>query len=276
MLCGALASALTVLAMGRWPYGHSDMLPTPLAVNRPAARSNVNAAGVSHAGHAVPASAAWAPATVPLGSGGTDVLAKLTATKATVVPRAPEQSNSLAIALTRALQFTTFVSLSDRKDPEGKFEAAAWAMACTQHNMKDDALRCRDERLRDPNYALTELQEAAGAGQPGAITELAVRYPMQWDTIVLSDGLMLGDHVYAMAAHGDVAGLELIKRFCRVPGACRDAEFSRNVLTALEFQFARNALPPAYIGQLEGTGADRQRAIERATALRRSLVGQRG
>ncbi|WP_121857858.1 hypothetical protein [Burkholderia sp. Nafp2/4-1b] len=197
----------------------------------------------------------------------------LTTTKAKVVRRGPDQSNSLAIALSRALQYPTFGALAQRRDPEGQFEAAAWAMACIQHHLKDDALRCGDEPLRAPDYALNLLRIAAGAGQPGAVLELAVRHPMQWNTIALPDGTMLTDHVYAMAAHGDIAALELIKNGCKVPGACRDPVFTRNVLTSLEYQFARDALPATYVGQLEGSEADRQRAIERATALRRFLPG---
>ncbi|RKT98970.1 hypothetical protein C7H84_33985 [Burkholderia sp. Nafp2/4-1b] len=85
---------------------------------------------------------------------------------------------------------------------------------------------------------------------------------------------MLADHVYAMAAHGDIAALELIKNACTVPGACSDPVFTRNVLTSLEYQFARDALPAAYVGQLEGADGERQRAIERATALRRAFPGR--
>ncbi|RKT98846.1 hypothetical protein C7H84_34740 [Burkholderia sp. Nafp2/4-1b] len=97
---------------------------------------------------------------------------------------------------------------------------------------------------------------------------------MQWNTIVLPDGMMLADHVYAMAAHGDITALELIKNGCKVPSACSDPVFTPNVLTSLEFQFAGDALPATYVGQLEGPNAERQRAIERATALRRSLLGR--
>ncbi|WP_121862420.1 hypothetical protein [Burkholderia sp. Nafp2/4-1b] len=97
---------------------------------------------------------------------------------------------------------------------------------------------------------------------------------MQRNTIALPDGMMLADHLYAMAAHGDIAALELIKNGCKVPGACSDPVFTRNVLTSLEYQFTRDALPAAYVGQLEGPDAERQRAIERATALRRSLPGR--
>ncbi|WP_205611512.1 hypothetical protein, partial [Burkholderia sp. Nafp2/4-1b] len=53
-----------------------------------------------------------------------------------------------------------------------------------------------------------------------------------------------------------------------------DPVFTRNVLTSLEYQFARDALPVAYVAQLEGPDAERQRAIERATALRRLLPGR--
>ncbi|RKT98671.1 hypothetical protein C7H84_35800 [Burkholderia sp. Nafp2/4-1b] len=206
--------------------------------------------------------------------GNVDVLAMLTTTKAKVVRRGPDQSNSLAIAVSRALQYPTFGALAQRRDPEGQFEAAAWAVACTQHHLKDDALRCGDAQSRAPDYALNLLRIAAGAGQPGAVLELAIRHPMQWNTIALPDGMMLADHVYAMAAHGDIAALELIKSACKTPGACSDPVFTRNVLTSLELQFARNALPTAYVGQLEGPDAERQHAIERATALRRSLPAQ--
>ncbi|KWN80131.1 hypothetical protein WM23_22235 [Burkholderia ubonensis] len=193
--------------------------------------------------------------------------------KAVVVPGTPDQSRTLTEALQRALKYPAFSALAKRSDPEGRFEAAAWALACTQHSLKDDAIRCEDAYLRDPEYAVNLERAAAGAGQRSAITELALKYKMQWSSIALPDGLTLADHLYAMAAHGDVRALALLAQSCSVPRACSDSIFTRDVLISLAYQFARSAQPADYIGQLQGSDAQRRLAIERATKLRHSLHG---
>ncbi|KVV41145.1 hypothetical protein WT27_12530 [Burkholderia territorii] len=177
----------------------------------------------------------------------------------------------MADALRQALTYSTFSSLTARLDPEGRFEAAAWAAACSERTLPDDAQRCNDAQLRDRQYAQNLLLAAAGSGQPGAVMELAVRHPLQWNAIALPDGTMLSEHLYVMAAHGDIGALELVKQSCFQPPGCRDAEFTRNVLTVLEYQSVRAALPDDYRSYLQGSDAERRRAIEQATQLRKTL-----
>ncbi|WP_155630699.1 hypothetical protein [Burkholderia territorii] len=258
--CGALACLVTLALIDRWPFA------SPQAQTSPNRSDDL---GAKREAVIEPIRAHIAANQEPANS--IDVLAQLRAARAAFIPRGPSQSDTMADALRQALTYSTFSSLVARLDPEGRFEAAAWATACSERTLPDGALRCNDAQLRDPQYAHNLLLAAAGAGQPGAVTELAVRHPLQWTAIALPDGTMLSEHLYAMAAHGDIGALEFLKQSCFRPPGCRDAEFTRNVLTALQYQSARAALPEDYVGYLQGSDAERRRAIEQATQLRKTL-----
>ncbi|RQR46421.1 hypothetical protein DIE19_35250 [Burkholderia sp. Bp9126] len=265
-VCGVLACVATLMATDRWPAHFPSANVTMgrasegVNVAVPQLGAQRQAAGASPASN---------------GSGGSDAL-ELVNARAAVAPSMPDQSSTLVEALQRALTYPASSALAKRSDPEGRFAAAAWAIACTQHNLKHNAIRCEDANLRDPHYALNLQRVVSGADPRDAIVELALKYRMRGNSIARPAGLTLADHRYAMAAHGDVRALVWFAQSCSVPGACSDAVFTRDVLISQAYQFARSARPAGYIGQLQGGDAPRRLAITRGTTLRRSLHGQQG
>ncbi|MFM0069158.1 hypothetical protein [Paraburkholderia aspalathi] len=199
-----------------------------------------------------------------------DVLAQLEAAHATpYVPNSTSQSTSLPEAFQRAMRTPAFDSLAGRTDPEGLFEAAAWAMACLQGEMPDAVIRCSDGRLRDPRYAEGMMARAAGAGQPGAILELAMRYPTQWNTISLDSGVMLEDAIYMLARHGDMRALDQLRQWCTAGNHCRDPLLTRNVLMLLMLRVPGDRYRPEDGERdIEGSADDQQRAATRVAEIR--------
>ncbi|KWN80133.1 hypothetical protein [Burkholderia ubonensis] len=257
-LFATLISIITIVLMGRWPMGY--VLP-PVSLS-PAASAPVAAAPMP-----VPAPSAVAgpPA------GALDVLAELTRPHMTpYVPRTPSQSKTLADALQRAIAYPVFEAFLSRHDPEGLIEAAAWATACQREVMPDSA-RCNDARLHEPGYADKLLTAAAAAGQPGAIIELAHRYPLMWSTIPLDGGVMLDDAVFVLGSHGDVTALALLRQLCTVPDACRDAPFTRDVLTVMVMRLMRVAIQPSMESRQPGRAEYWQRVTARATQVLTAL-----
>lgn len=255
VLFAVFICAIAAALVGRWPLVH--MAP-PVS-------------GVVTAPVAAAAAARPAPSVASVQAGMLDVLGELPRPHLTpYIPRTPAQSNTLAEALQRAVTYPVFDAVLARHDPEGLIEAAAWAVAC-QHEVMLEATRCDDARLREAGYADTLLESAAAAGQPGAIIELALRYPLMWSTIPLDGNVTLDDAVLMLGSHGDVTALDLLLQQCMVPDACRDASFTRDVLTVMIMHLARSPgeHPP---GETQRGHADYwQRVTLRATQVLKML-----
>ncbi|MFC0697354.1 hypothetical protein [Paraburkholderia humisilvae] len=256
ILTGAIVIALTSLLMGWWlPVHHaqsarqtasSDAPPLPAASDQ-----TIQASALS-----------FRPATV-------DVLAQLAAKRVTPwVPALASQSVTLSDALQRAMEIPVFDSLAIRTDPEALFETAAWAEACRHGGMSDAASRCGDSRLHDPGYADRMLARAAGAGQAGAIIELAMRYPTSWNSISMDNGVMLDDALYMLAQHGNLRALDLLRQWCTTANHCEEPMLTRNVLMLLMFRATSATYESSdATAAFEGDAADRQRAEARAARI---------
>lgn len=231
--------------------------------------------------------------------GALDVLAQL-ANQHQSLPgvRSSNQSPTLHDALQRAFQYPTFDQVAKRTDPEGLFEAAAWALACrgsiggaagtggtadipagrasrTPDTADGSRLRCSDARLASPGFGDRKLLEAVAAGQPGAALTWAQLHPTQWMDTALPDGTPFSDRLLAMAAHGDVTALLLWRQYCARPGACTEPVLTRNVLAVLAIERAKGMWPPEGEQSLEGTPKERREAVARADALRPTLPSWR-
>ncbi|QRR07567.1 hypothetical protein FPJ27_14810 [Burkholderia sp. MS455] len=255
---GASVIAVTLISMGKWlpwqdfPHDHETLPPS---LTNPA---------VSPSGNSLPPFPQQSPTRQ-----GADVLAQLDAHHATpfVAPSA-SQSLTLLDALRRAMTVSVFDTLAHRPDPEGLFETAAWAAACQAGTLPDAAVRCNDSRLQDARYADQMLAQAAGAGQAGAIIELALRYPAQWAAIPLGNGVMLDDAIYSLAQHGDLRALSLIQQACVSPETCQNKQLTRNVLYLLMMRTTgTNAVAVEDGQQLEGDAQAQQQARARASQI---------
>ncbi len=270
--CGVLGFstiALTAISMGQWPT-RAD----------PAAQVAVQAgpeAGTAPAvqftnRHDPTAASPAAPTSSP--NVGVDVLSRLETAGRDRSPIQPEinLTNTLDEALQRALSFPDFGALAGRTDPEGLFEAAAWADACERGALaaQDMTLRCREPDRHGAHYADDLLKQAADVGQPGAVLTLAARHPEQWMEIPLRSGGMLGDRVFALAALGRSAALVLLSQLCAVPDACVDEQLTRNVLALLQLSIYKTGTSAA-ADYLTGAEPERREAIERTARLRTAL-----
>ena len=267
-ICGCVAIAVTLVAMGRWPAGGGGMTPVamPAGTQGSGAVASVRTgAGGVQRSLAQPASAA---------TNGVDVLARLetAAGSGHAVQSETNTSNTLNEALQRAFSYPDFTALAGRSDPEGLVEAAAWADACAGGMLaaQEQLLRCGDAKLHEARYAEDMLKKAADAGQPAAVLALAQRYPAQWLEIPLPGGDMLGDRVFALAARGHPAALAMLSQLCAVEGACVEPQLTRNVLALLQLSIYKTGTSD--VSQyLTGPESERRAAADRAAQLRARL-----
>ncbi|MGH8778494.1 hypothetical protein [Paraburkholderia sp.] len=266
-VCGMIAVALTLAWMGRWSLpSESASVPAPVPVaaahhERAVAEQTLNATLPSPASPPVAAHTAI------------DALARLEKAHANALP--PDVANASQTfdeALQHALSYPAFDALDGRSDPEGLFEAAAWANACARSTLpaQDRALRCGDARLRDPHYADMLLRKAAEAGQPAATLTLASRYPAQWMDVPLGDDDTLGEHIFTLAAHGNGSALAMITQWCAASDACTDTRLTRNTLALLQLGLYKTGTSDAS-QYLTGDANERRAATDRAGALRKLL-----
>jgi hypothetical protein len=267
VICGSVTIAVTLALMGRWPLFAAGSI-TPVAIHTAAQIPDALANGaVRSTPQAINEPHASAHS-------GVDVLARLESAGhgGTAVQSGPDISNTLSEALQHALSYPDFSALVTRSDPEGLAEAAAWADACERGALsaQEEGLRCGDVKLHGARYADDLLKKAADAGQPAAVLTLADRYPDQWLGIPLPGGDMLGDRVFALAAHANPAALAMLSQLCSAPNACVDGVLARNVLALLQVGTSETGTSDAS-QYLTGTESDRSAASERAAQLRAAL-----